>query len=185
MIPAPFGVILDANVLFSAPLRDTLLRAAAEGLFQARWSEQILDEMQRSLIAKAGKPAAKVARLRAEMTRNFSEALVEDYETFIPAMRNHVDDRHVAAAAVRCGAQVIVTLNLRDFAELPDGIEAQSPDEFLCNLFDLDPRKMVELLRQQAGDLRAPPVAFKELLDRLRRVTPELIALVSAHLEEQ
>ena len=185
MVPAPFAVILDANVLFSAPLRDTLLRAAAEGLFQARWSKHILDEVQRNLIAKTGKPAAKIARLRAEMTRNFSDALVEGYEPFIQDMRNDVDDRHVAAAAVKCGAQVIVTHNLRDFGELPDGIEAQSPDEFLCNLFDLDPRKMVDLLREQAADLRAPPVSFDELLERLRRVTPELITLVTAHLEAE
>jgi len=32
-----------------------------------------------------------------------------------------------------------VTNNLRDFVPLPEGIEAQSPDDFLCNLFDLDP----------------------------------------------
>jgi hypothetical protein len=32
-----------------------------------------------------------------------------------------------------------VTSNLRDFQTLPDGVEAQSPDEFLSNLFALDP----------------------------------------------
>jgi hypothetical protein len=33
MVPAPFVVILDANVLFLLKLRDTLLRVAA-----ARWA---------------------------------------------------------------------------------------------------------------------------------------------------
>ena len=178
MVPAPFAVVLDANVLYSAPLRDTLLRAAAEGFFHARWSEQILDEVQRNLVLKAGKPPAKVARLRSEMKRNFPDALVENYEHSITAMRNDPDDRHVAAAAVKCGAQVIVTLNLRDFTVLPDGIEAQSPDEFLCNIFDLDPSKMLALLRQQAADLRAPPIAFNDFLRRLQRVTPAFIELV-------
>ena len=37
-------VILDANVLFPFTLRDTLLRAAAEGYFQLYWSAEILDE---------------------------------------------------------------------------------------------------------------------------------------------
>lgn len=36
MQPAPFIVILDANVLFPFTLRDTLLRAAAAGFYQAR-----------------------------------------------------------------------------------------------------------------------------------------------------
>ena len=44
MIPAPFKVVLDANVLYPFSLRDTLLRAASEGLFQLYWSDQILEE---------------------------------------------------------------------------------------------------------------------------------------------
>ena len=45
MIVAPFKVVLDANVLFPFSLRDTLLRAAAEGFFQLYWSDEILDEL--------------------------------------------------------------------------------------------------------------------------------------------
>lgn len=45
MVPAPFIVLLDANALFPFTLRDTLLRAAAAGFYQVRWSAQILDEM--------------------------------------------------------------------------------------------------------------------------------------------
>ncbi|MCO5170385.1 MAG: PIN domain-containing protein [Planctomycetes bacterium] len=42
MVPAPFKVVLDANVLYPFTLRDTLLRAASRGLFQVYWSEQFL-----------------------------------------------------------------------------------------------------------------------------------------------
>jgi hypothetical protein len=42
-------------------------------------------------------------------------------------MQNDTKDRHVVAAAVKAGAQVITTANLKDFSPLPDGIEAQSP----------------------------------------------------------
>lgn len=38
MLPAPFIVVLDADVLFPFSLRDTLLRAAAAGFYQLRWS---------------------------------------------------------------------------------------------------------------------------------------------------
>jgi hypothetical protein len=47
-------VILDASVLYPLPLRDTLLRIAETGLYDPCWSERILDEVGRNLIAKRG-----------------------------------------------------------------------------------------------------------------------------------
>lgn len=183
MLPAPFIVLLDANALFPFTLRDTLLRAAALGLYQPRWSGEILSEVERSVVATGKMSASSASRLRAVMEREFPEALVTAYEPLVPAMQNDPGDRHVVAAALKCGAQVIVTANLKHFTALPDGVEAQSPDEFLCNLFDLDPVEMVELLRRQAADLQRPPVVFDDLLERLRRVTPEFIGLVMDQLD--
>ncbi|MGH7272451.1 MAG: PIN domain-containing protein, partial [Polyangiaceae bacterium] len=139
MVPAPFIVVLDANVLFPFTLRDTLLRAAAAGFYQLRWTAQILDEVTRNLVSTGAMPEDRANRLRAIMEREFPEADVVGYEHLIDAMPNDPKDRHVVAAAVKAGAQVITTANLKDFATLPDGVEAQSPDDFLCNLFDLDP----------------------------------------------
>ena len=119
------------------------------------------------------------------MEKYFPEAQVTDYGPLIPAMTNHPKDRHVVAAAVKAGAQVIATANLKDFATLPEGIEAQSPDEFLCNLFDLDPPAFIEMLREQAADLVNPPIAFDELLERLRRVVPDLVDAVEDHLSSE
>ena len=184
MVPAPFIVLLDANVLFPFSLRDTLLRAAAAGFYQVRWSSQILDEMERNLVSTGTMPQEKAQRLRAIMEREFPEADVTGYEHLIASMKNHEKDRHVAAAAVKAGAQVIATANIKDFGELPEGIEAQSPDVFLCNLFDLDPRGFVDLLREQAADLIKPPMMFEELLDRLARVIPDLVAAVREHVGE-
>jgi hypothetical protein len=98
-------------------------------------------------------------------------------------MKNDPKDRHVAAAAVKAGAQVIVTGNLGDFRDLPDGIEAQSPDEFLCNIFDLDPDGMVELVRSQAADLRKPPRTFEELLTGLAKIVPDFVAAIRGHVK--
>jgi hypothetical protein len=97
-------------------------------------------------------------------------------------MENDEKDRHVAAVAVKAGAQVIVTANLKDFERLPAGVEAQSPDEFLCNLFELDPEILTELLHDQAADLVKPPMNVDELLDRLARGAPEFVAAVRAHV---
>ena len=184
MIPAPFVVVLDANVLFPFTVRDTLLRAAAVGFYQVRWSAQILAETTRNLISTQIMTEEKAARLQAVLEREFPEAEVVGYEHLVAAMNNQEKDRHVAAAAVKTGAQVIVTSNLKDFAALPDGVEAQSPDEFLCNLFDLDPDEFVGLLRQQAADLVKPAVTFEELLERLHRVTPDFVAAVRKYLND-
>ncbi len=178
MGPALFIVVVDANVLYPLTLRDTVLRAAAAGFYQLRWSKDILDEMERNLVAKGRIAPDKVARLRATMEKFFPEADVRGYQSLVEAMTNHPKDRHVAAAAVKAGAQVIVTANIKDFSALPDGVEAQLPDEFLCNLFDLDPPAFVEMLREQAADLTRPPVTFGDLLDRLSRVVPDLVAAV-------
>lgn len=172
MLPADFRVVLDANVLFPFSLRDTLLRAAAQGFFQLYWSAQILDETRRNLLATESISGEGAERLFSTMTRAFPEAMVSGHESLVPSMPNDEKDRHVVAAAVKAGAQVIVTSNLKDFRTLPDGIEAQSPDEFLCNLFDLDPEGMLELVRAQAAALKKPPRSFEELLAGLAKIVP-------------
>jgi PIN domain len=74
MVPAPFIVVVDANALFPLRLRDTVLRAAAAGFYQLRWSKEILDEMERNLVSTGTMPADNAARLRATMEKFFPEA---------------------------------------------------------------------------------------------------------------
>ena len=181
MISAPFRVLLDANVLFPFTLRDTLLRAAAAGLFQLYWSDEILEETRRNLVEAKVTSADQAARLVATMKRAFPEANVTGYEALVGAMKNDEKDRHVAAAAVKAGAQVIVTNNLKDFRELPEGIEAQSADHFLGNLFDLDPDAMVEIVKEQAVALKRPPRSFDEIVNGLEKLVPSFAQAVRKH----
>lgn len=93
MVPAPFVVVLDANVLFPFTLRDTLLRAAAAGFYQLRWSSQILDEMLRNLVRTRAMPEQRAQRLRAIMEREFPEAdgrLVRVVPDLVDAVRAHI-----------------------------------------------------------------------------------------------
>jgi hypothetical protein len=129
MIPAPFRVVLDdPNVLYRFSLRDTLVRAAAAGMFQVFWSVEILDEATRNLVADGIMNAEQAERLRAAMERALPETAITGYEPLVDAINNAYEDRHVAAAAVKVGAQVIMTRNLKHFRDLPEGIEAQAPD---------------------------------------------------------
>lgn len=45
-----FTVVLDACVLYPAPLRDLLLNLTCLGLFRARWTSEIPDEWIRNLL---------------------------------------------------------------------------------------------------------------------------------------
>lgn len=126
MLSAPFRVVLDACVLYPMHLRDVLLQAAAEGLYQVYRSKEILDEATRNLIANLQIEEPKAVRLLTMMSDAFPEAVVTDYEHLVDAMRNDPKDRHVVAAAVKAGAQVIVTENVRDFTALPDSVEGSN-----------------------------------------------------------
>ena len=54
--------MLDACVLAPMPLCDTLLRCAEDpALFRVLWSEQILEEVKRTLLQKFGYTAKQVA----------------------------------------------------------------------------------------------------------------------------
>ncbi|MCA9541512.1 MAG: PIN domain-containing protein [Myxococcales bacterium] len=163
-------------------LRDTLLRAAARGLVQVHWSDEILAEATRNLIGVGHMTAAQAAHLVAAMRDAFREAQVIDYERLIPSMPNQTKDRHVAAAAIKAGAQVIVTSNLRDFRPLPLGIEAKGPDDFLLDLLDLAPAAMVDQLRRQSAALRRPPVTLDRLLVGLGRTAPRFEVAVRAEI---
>lgn len=71
------------------------------------------------------------------------DALVTGYEQLIPVLNlPDINDRHILAAAIRCGASVIVTFNEGDFpAELlaPFGLHTKHPDAFLWDVDGLQP----------------------------------------------
>ena len=53
MIHSPkFTVVIDACVLYPAPIRDILLSMASEGLLKPKWSKIIQDEWTRNLLLK-------------------------------------------------------------------------------------------------------------------------------------
>lgn len=176
-----FGVVLDACVLIPAALRDTLLRAAARGLYRPYWSETILDETRRNL-TKSGMINPDQARYLTDTLREtFPHALVSEFAPLIPSMTNQLRDRHVVAAAVKIHAQVVVTFNLRDFPAdslAPYGIEAQHPDTFLTNLADLAPQLVTQVIDHQAAALRKPPMTYDDVLDNLTGQVPEFVALM-------
>ncbi|KAB7627601.1 PIN domain-containing protein [Alkalilimnicola sp. S0819] len=166
-----FVVIYDACVLYPAPLRDLLIRLAMTGMFAARWTEQIHDEWMRNLVAKRPELREAVYRTRTLMNEAVPDCLVEGHEPLIDGLTlPDPDDRHVLAAAIRAGAQLIVTANLKDFpAKVLDGfgIEAVHPDRFVEQQMDLHEGVVVAAAKQQRAALRNPPVEATDFLDLL------------------
>lgn len=167
-----FVVVLDACVLHSAPVRDLLIRLARTGVFRARWTDQILDEAFRSVLAR--RPDLDVARLsrtRALLNRAVPDCLVVGYEALIGGVAlPDPDDRHVLAAAIKVGAQAIVTFNLTDFPVevlAAHDLEAIAPDDFVPDVIDLASAVVVACIREQAAALTHPPRTAGELVDTL------------------
>ena len=141
----PLAAVYDACVLYPAPLRDLLVRLALAGLVRAHWSERIHDEWTRSVLANRPELSSQsIERCRRLMDAHSPDAVVTGYAGRIAALElPDPDDRHVLAAALECGAAVIVTFNRKDFppAKLgPLAVEAVHPDEFVMRLLDEDSR---------------------------------------------
>lgn len=136
----------------------------------------ILDEVTRNLISDYGMEPARAGVLRTVMEEAFPDANVEDWEPLEPAMWNHPKDRHVAAAAAAVGAGIIVTSNIRDFRDLPSGIVAMTPDDFLVSLLSKGADRLLEALVAQAAGYRRPTLSVVELMERLSGIAPEFAA---------
>ena len=168
-----FVVVYDACVLYPAPLRDLLIRLAVTGLVRARWTETILDECFRNVLANRPdlQPEA-LTRTRTLMGQAVPDCLVTAYESLIDGLElPDPDDRHVLAAAIRAAAQAIVTTNLGDFPSeklVPYSIEAVHPDDFVLGLIDLAPGVVTTVVNEQAAALKNPPRTVADLLDTLR-----------------
>jgi predicted nucleic acid-binding protein len=184
-----FTALYDANVLHPPGVRDLLVRLGQTGLFRAKWSEQILDEMVRSIVERRPDlDPARLARTRELMCEAVANCLVTGYEPLIDGLTlPDPNDRHVLAAAIRCSAQVIVTSNLKDFpatALEPFNIEAQAPDQFVLDLVNLAPGRVASVVQQQSAALRNPSRTVDDLLDSLsNQGLPRAVAALRSSLE--
>jgi predicted nucleic acid-binding protein len=168
----PITAVYDANVLYPAPLRDLLIRLAQAGLVRGRWTETIHEEWLRNVLKdKPQLSPERLTRTRTLMNEAVRDCLVTGYEELIDSLTlPDPDDRHVLAAAIHAGAEVIVTYNLSDFpteALARFDIEAQHPDDFLVGLLDLAPGAVCAAVKQQRESLRNPPKTAEELLNTL------------------
>lgn len=182
----PFQAIYDACLLYPFEVRDVLMVAARTRLFAVRWTDAILDEMARNLIKDGRANEENMAKLRADMNNLYPRANIplKDYESLIPVMTCDPKDRHVLAAAVSKGVDVIVTRNMSDFPPeslAPYSIETQSADEFVLHVLDLNSRLFLRHFRIRNEQKRAwaqkngkQPHSDIEVAEYLARAEPPM-----------
>lgn len=164
--------ILDACVLYPAPLRDFFMHLAVSDTFRARWTEAIHDEWIRNLLKNRDDlQREQLERTRELMNAHVRDCLVKNYEELIEKVElPDADDRHVLAAAIHAEADAIVTFNLKDFPDemlAPFGIEAVHPDAFIVTLIDENAALVISAIENQHKGLKNPPCSMAELLETL------------------
>lgn len=170
-----YTALLDANVLYPAPLRDLLLQLAVTDLFKAKWTVDIHREWIEALLRNEPmRDRAALERTRELMDKATRDSLVDGYHALIPALTlPDADDRHVLAAAIVGRCDVIVTQNLADFpagALEPFGIDVQHPDEFLTNHLHLAPGVFCIAVRKVRARLKNPPYSVEAYLGTLTQL---------------
>jgi PIN domain-containing protein len=180
----------DANVLYVAAVRDLLIELAVAKAITLRWTEAVHDEWTAALArTRPDLDPQRIERTRRLLIETLPDALVTDYEPTVPALQlPDADDRHVLAAAIKGGCQLILTFNVADFpppALAPHNLAAVHPDAFLSTLCTADPGRIVAAATRIRARLVNPPLSPAAYLSNLAQRDLPLTAQALRALEEQ
>ncbi len=170
-------VVCDACALYSITMADLLTSLGEAGLYHPRWTHEIHDEWIRNLIENRGQSGAvtreKLEARRDAMIEAIEGSLVEDYGDLVPTLiLPDADDRHVLAAAIKAEANLILTINLKDFPSqtlAAWNLTAKHPDEFTTDLLQANQDAVVAVLQEMRARRKRPPISAADFLAQLER----------------
>ena len=147
--------LLDTCVIYPTVMREMLLGAARAGAFTPLWSARIIEEWQRAAVKLGRDGIAQAGAAAALISAAWPEAEV----TWFPSLEARLwlpdpADIHVLAAAIAGSADVIVTLNAKDFPRqilAEEGLSRSDPDALLHGVWQAQP-DMMEHVAQQVLD---------------------------------
>lgn len=172
---ASFTVVYDACVLYPASIRDLVVEIARAGLFQAKWTHRIHSEWINAVSRqRPDLDSKRLERVAQLMNDAVLDCLVAGFEPLEAGLSELPDpgDRHVLAAAIHCGAQEIVTFNLKHFPNAVlrrYGVCAIHPDEFLEHVLDLNAEAVCEAVRRVRRRLMNPPLSAEQMIENYER----------------
>lgn len=167
-------VVLDACVLYPAPLRDLWMHLHLNDVIQAKWTHEIHEEWMHNVLKnRPDLKRSQLERTRKLMDEHAMDSLVKGYQKHIKKIQLPDEhDHHVLAAAIHCKATHIITFNLKDFPVKQlnlYGIKAQHPDDFLAELLQNQSSKVMQAIQQHRTSLRNPPKTKVEYLNILSK----------------
>jgi len=168
-------VLCDACVLYPTVMREVLMGAASAGFFKPFWSERILEEWARAA-RKIGPTGEMQARAEIALLRaNWPDASVQLQEgTLARLWLPDPNDIHVLAAAITCSADVILTLNAKDFPRhtlSEEGLKRTDPDALMYQFYLEAPERIAgvaQSVQQEAERLAGAPQDIRKLLKKAR-----------------
>ncbi len=167
--------LLDACVLYPTVMREVLLGAASEGLFTPLWSERLLEEWARAA-ARRGELDEMQARGEIALLRaHWPKASIQPRDGDLARLwLPDENDIHVLAAAIAGSADLVVTLNIKDFPRnilAEEGVARQDPDGFLHALWLEHPEALQRVgakVLAQAEEMDSVPHDLRKLLKKAR-----------------
>ena len=109
---------LDSCVLYPLSLRDILIQFSYEGIFQAKWSSLVRQEVIRNVEKDNPTSKGKLGRtfdLMEESIADFSAEPTDETRKSVIGTATDAKDVDILTAAIDGGCTHLVTSNLKDF----------------------------------------------------------------------
>ncbi len=146
-------------------VRDIFCWLAEADLVELRWSSDVLTELRRALVDSMNKDPGQVDRLIRTLRRAFPLAEVHGYEPLILGLAlRDPNDRHVLAAAIAGERDVLVTYNIRDFADADQTVVAETVDRALEEIVKSNETATAEIIRSNVARLSRPSFELADWL---------------------
>ncbi len=168
-------VLLDTCVIYPTVMREMLLGVAKAGCYTPLWSARILEEWARAA-RKLGPEGEVQARAEVALVR---AAWPKAEVTWPGSLESRLwlpdaADIHVLSAAISGSADIIVTLNAKDFPRnilAEEGLQRIDPDAFLYDFWLKDQAavtQVAEAVQQEASRLSGRSWEMRPLFKKAR-----------------
>ncbi len=167
--------VLDTCVIYPTVMREVLLGAAKLGHYTPIWSTRILEEW-----ARAARKLGPEGEIQARAEIALAQARWPDAERApTPGTEQRLwlpdpADIHVLATAVTSSADMIVTVNAKDFPRnilAEEGLERRDPDTLLRGFYATDPDGITHIATQvlsEANRLSGDQWTLRSLMKKAR-----------------
>jgi predicted nucleic acid-binding protein len=168
-------VLLDTCVIYPTVMRQMLLGVAKQGVFTPLWSARIIEEWQRAAVKLGPEGVAQAGAEAAMLSAQWPGAEVS-YPPSLEARLWLPDaaDVHVLAAAIAGSADMIITLNTKDFPRnilAEEGLSRTDPDGFLNGVYQAQPDLVAQVgaeVLAEANRLSGKTWEMRALLKKAR-----------------